>query len=358
MTIHLVYVKGNNISTPNAITNELEARLRERYPVIVYNYDESGTIDPEIGDVLIGHPHPFKNTVFRNSVKNGKWGKRIMMIPYHHGIKKYNSVMDDLYPDIDVFLAICGHYWYSRMQKNLYSHWYPIARQLDLAVNREYFRFFKTRFNEAGQRKFIYIGSTWDYKGTDFLAKITLCRKNVEFAWAGSGSIKKNNLRYLGVLNFSKAEDLNLIRDYDFLITTGRSDANPTTILECAAWGMIPVCTPESGYDNEDWIINIPLDDVTRACEIIDRLNQMPEEALLKMQGSAQKRIKEYYNWDRFSQVVMDAIEEPVPVKPPLSSGQRFFRCIITIRSYLFKLSLSRGKISLFKILMNKIQRQ
>ena len=44
------------------------------------------------------------------------------------------------------------------------------------------------------------------------------------------------------------------------MITLGSADANPTTILEAMAWGLIPVCSVQSGYEGFSSIRNISID--------------------------------------------------------------------------------------------------
>ncbi len=83
---------------------------------------------------------------------------------------------------------------------------------------------------------------------------------------------------------FSKTrKQKNLIKKYDFLITVGSSDANPTTILEAMAWGLIPVCSVQSGYEGFSGIRNISIDDMEDAVATINKLQSVSEEQLKKM---------------------------------------------------------------------------
>ncbi len=68
------------------------------------------------------------------------------------------------------------------------------------------------------------------------------------------------------------------------MITVGSADANPTTILEAMAWGLIPVCSVQSGYEGFSGIRNISIDRHEDAVETINNLQSVSEEQLKKWQ--------------------------------------------------------------------------
>jgi hypothetical protein len=327
MTIHYIYVKGNRISTPNAITNEVYYRLSKLYNVKLYDFDEQTIIYPEKGDVLLGHAHEWKKTIFRQSMKVKGWGKIIMMSPYHHGIPNHFAMLDNCYEYVNMYLAITGKYWFDNMQNSIFSHWCPISKLMNLAINRDNFPFIKKLFSDIGKRKFLYIGSKSICKGTDYLSKIIYKNKHINFGWIGYGKVPDyNNLTHYGVLDTELESTKDIIAQYDFLITTGRSDANPTTILEAASWGLIPVCTKQSGYYEDNWIFNIPLDDLNGSSKKLNFLNNLPDEKLQSMQKNADKALNEKYNWDIFVKKIVSAIETPFPFKGKLTLRQKIKR--------------------------------
>lgn len=316
MTIHLVYVKGNSISTPYSITNELARRLSRQAEVRVYDWTETATILPQPGDILIGHPHPHQSAIFVNSFWQQGWQKRIILMPFHHAMLKYIAWLDPLVEAADAFLAITGKYWIDTMLDTLVSHWQPKIIHLDLAVNRQNFPVIKHQFNPPGKRQFLYIGHTLDYKGFDYLEQLAIRNPELAIGWVGSGRRCTNRITTHGILDFTQASSLDLVSQYDFLLTCGRSDANPTTILEAAAWGLIPVCTPQSGYYHEDWLINIPLDQPQAASKILNELNHLSNEQLLRYQAAAQVTLPHHYQWDRFAQQVIDCLTHEMPALP------------------------------------------
>ena len=186
----------------------------------------------------------------------------------------------------------------------------------DLAVNRQHYPRLKFAFNPAGQRRFLYIGHTLPYKGTDFLCSLADANPDIHMGWIGQGEMSSKRVVPLGTHDFRHFAGRELVAGYDFLLTCGRSDANPTTILEAASWGLIPVATLQSGYYENDWLVNIPLDDVSTASRILNRLNEVSEEELFQRQQSGFRYLDEHYNWDRLAQQVVECLERPKPPEP------------------------------------------
>lgn len=310
MTIHFIYVKGNGIGTPYAITNELANRLSKKYNVIVYDWSEATTIYPVPGDILIGHPHPLSNTVYRRSFFNPGWSKRILLCPFAHKMPEYIAFLDPLVCQSDKYIAICGPYWIRTIEDSLFSHWREKIERIDLAVRRDHFPYIKTIFNPAGNRKFVSIGRQGLNKGSDYLAKLAEALPNLSFSWIGGDQSNSPNIKALGALDFSKKESLQTLAKFDFVIQCGRSDANPTTLLEGASVGLVPLCTPQSGYDDSPWIINFPLDDIDGAAKILNELNNLEEKELAILQTKAQFALDQHYTWDRFAEQLINTIEE------------------------------------------------
>src|SRR5262245_18551823 len=120
MTIHLVYAKGIRRITPQAITRELAAFLADRFPVKVYDLAEIGTIHPEPGDILLGHPQRDPRTIFTSSFHQPGWARRIIMCPYSHGIPEICAWLDPLMEEADSFLAITGKPWFDTMDESVF----------------------------------------------------------------------------------------------------------------------------------------------------------------------------------------------------------------------------------------------
>ena len=316
--VHLVYPHGDLISTPDAIGRELGRRLEARYKVVYHDWSSRGVIEPEPGDVLLGHPHPDRHTVFRSSLEKSGWRRRLMLAPFNHGGPRQVAFEDSIVPKCDLFLAITGPYWFKTVEQSRCSHWRPKMIHLDLAVDGRDYPPLKTSFGLPGKRRVAYVGHTQGYKNTPYLSEIAALVPEADFAWMGGGTREIRGFTALGPIDFGTQAGKDLVAQYDFLLTVGNADANPTTILEAMAWGLIPVCTPTSGYEGIPSIPNVPLDDAPAAAAIVRRLLRADESDLVSMQSANRRLIETEYTWDRFAARVIAAIEstDSPPVLP------------------------------------------
>jgi glycosyltransferase involved in cell wall biosynthesis len=276
-------------------------------------------------DVLIGHPHPAPWTIFQRSMKRRGWRRVLMLSPYHHGDNIQVAFLDPIIRHCDLYLAITGNHWFSSVASSIFAHWQPKMIHLDLAVDRSDFPAIKTTFNPPGQRRFLYIGHSGWTKNTDYLSEIARLMPNTEFAWMGSGP-PIPGLKALGRQDFRTDPAKSLITAHEFLITVGRADANPATILEAMAWGLIPICTPQSGYSGYPGIVNVPLDNAEQAVAILYELQATPESRLHEMQAANWELLDQHFNWDRFAGQVIGAIESDASPALAPESWQRRLR--------------------------------
>ena len=310
-TVHFVYPRdATRNSSPFCIGNEVGDRLARDYDVRFYGWRDKVTIEPKPGDILLGHPHWRRDSVFDRSVNQPGWARRILMAPYADDLRQvayYDRHMDQC----DLFLAITGNYWFNRIEDATIRRWKPKMRHMDLAVNRTFFPFVKTAFNAPGQRKFLYIGHTAHNKNVGYLSQLQLQCESADISWAGKGRKKIPGVHVLGFMDFSKPEARAKVKEFDFMITVGAMDANPTTILESMAWGLIPTVTMQSGYENRAGIVNVPLNDAAAAEGVFKRLQSLSDAEMREIQRQGQDAIDSHYRWDRFYADVKAAIEGP-----------------------------------------------
>lgn len=322
-TIHLIYPHAKKISTPDAIGRKSYEILSKHYHVLLHEWDAMKIIQPQKGDVLIGHPHPAPYTCFRMSISQPGWKRVIALSPYCHEGGVHMAFFDPIIGKCNLYLAITGNYWYDHAPQHMFAHWFPKMVHMDLAVDRRDFPPLKKIFNPVGKRRFVYIGNTSWGKNVTYLSEIANKIPEYSFSWIGRGETIPG-VESLGFQNFSNDEAKQLLASFDFMITVGKADANPTTILESMAWGLIPVCTPQSGYYRYPGIFNIPLDNLEEAIQQLTRLQQMPEVELYQIQHANWQLLDTHFTWERFSNQIMQAIESnDSPALLPISMKQR-----------------------------------
>jgi glycosyltransferase involved in cell wall biosynthesis len=327
--IHLVYPHREFIPAPDAIGRELGRRLEQDFEVHYYDWFELGMITPQPGDILIGHPHPDPRSIFRRSLDQPGWRRKIMLAPFNHRDLRQVAFEDSILDKCDVLLAITGPYWYRTLPESRCSHWAPKLIPIEHAVDASHYSPLERQFAEPGRRRLVYIGHSGRGKGADYLAKIATLLPQTEFGWLGRGKPIPGVKGY-GYQDFSSAAGRELLSQFDFVIMAGNSDSNPTTIMEAMSWGLVPICTPTCGFENMPGIINIPVEDPDGAAEVIEKLLSAPNSDLISIRKQNWIRIRDFYNWDRFAADVRKVIESDA--SPPLLT--KSFRRHLTMRYY------------------------
>jgi hypothetical protein len=309
--LHLVYPEGPGIGCPETIGRHLAAGLASRYEVVTHRWDSREALPASPEDLLLGHPHPAPGTVFRRAAAQGGWRRVVMLCPFN-GDPAQVAWLDPVLERCDAYLALCGEHWERALPSTSMRRWTPRLRRLDLALDRAEFPRVKRSFAAPGKRRFLYVGHSGWPKNTGYLSAIARALPDVEFAWAGSpraGAIE--GVRHLGRLDFSLAASRAVVAEFDFMITVGSFDANPATVLEAMGWGLIPVCTPQSGYlsGGEPGVVNVPLDDLDGAVSVLRGLQALPSARLRAMAEKNRRRLERHYTWKRFTADVKAALE-------------------------------------------------
>jgi glycosyltransferase involved in cell wall biosynthesis len=323
VTVHLVYPHAPGPAAPGVIGRRLHEYLAKHMDVRLHDWDQLGAVRPAEGDVLIGHPHPLPGTVFRSSFRRPGWARRIVLCPYNGDLRQV-AFLDPFVRRADHFLAITGRWWAEEVVRGPLAHWTPVMSPLDLAVDRDDFPMVKTAFAPAGRRRVLYVGHSGWQKNPGYLSQIARARPDWEFGWVGRGAAGDiPGFKAHGVVATASDEARRLVASYDIFLTVGAADANPMTVLEAMAWGLLPVCTPQSGYVGEPGVFNVPLDDLSGALAVLDRWQAAPEDDLVAAQRSNARRLADHYTWDRFGDRVLEAINGQPLAAGPVDAARR-----------------------------------
>lgn len=306
------------IQSPFENTKNIYQALSKHAPTKLYHLTEKKLIKFKSRDVFLGHPYfPFTGSeigITENAIKSKNKPKNLALItPLHcnttlqteHLNGTYLNHVDKLVKKVDVVFGIMGEYWWNEWDESPYAHWKSKMVRLDMAVDTKHYPFLKTGFNERGKRKFIYIGNNNPNKGISFLEKLADGIDHNNFGWIGAGDEIKGIKRIATNMKLTPSYMENIANDYDFFISTSVADANPTTVLESMAWGFPVVCTPQSGYYETDYRINIYSDELKRSISILNNLNNMPESKLIKMSEKARKIVESEYTWEKFTNSII-----------------------------------------------------
>jgi glycosyltransferase involved in cell wall biosynthesis len=312
LTIHLVYPHRFRARTPDAIGHNLAKGLKAQgFDVVAYGLYEDLILpfSPKSNDVLLGHPRWEANNTFRKLLQLKGWGRIIVLHPFCPLDLRSYAHLYFYCNSADSFIGITGKYWKKEITKTYFCEWHKKFRQIDLAIDQNFFPKVKNDFNHPGKRKFLFVGNHPHYKNVDFLNKLAGNLKHIEFHRIGPKSRRFENLIQHGEFEISSYEGKQLIKNMDFMITTGNRDANPTTIIELSSMGLVAVCPVGSGYYESDGVFNISGHNMSLAMKQINSLNFIDESVLNRKRRQMDRLIGERYSWPVFSSNVIKEIE-------------------------------------------------
>ena len=277
-----------------------------------YNWTSIQKIIPKDGDILIGHPHSNPFTIFKRSLNNNRWSRKIVIQPFNGDLEQMSHLYN-VVDRCDEFIAICGTYWIKYINKSFLKIWKNKITQIDLGLYRKKYPFIKKRFNKIGKRKFLFIGNDYSYnnfaKNLSYLELIS--KKSQIKNFATIGNKKVGDIKHFGWLDLSNKSSLKIISKYDFLIHTSNFDANPSTVLESMSWGLIPVITKECGYEGLNKNCYIPLKNVSSAVQKLNYLQNLEEKTLKKIQLENINLLEKKYSWQIFRKKIKKILEKP-----------------------------------------------
>lgn len=310
--LHLVYAgdpeNDSSRRAPETISNHLLRYFEARYPVRYADWRATGPLPLGPEDVLLGHPHYNRSTVVQRAFREGRCRAKLLLFPFHHGMPAINLPFDPLVRQCDRVCSITGEYWHRTLGSSPFAHWREKMVPVDMAVDLRHFPQHKRRFAPPGQRTLFYLGSDAPEKGGEQLAALARAT-GMRLVCAGQLGRVRRHFRGLPVTFWGGVtlDDETLRRiaaECDFFVNTSVSDANPTTILEMAALGLPVFCTRESGYEREDLVYELKLDDHAHNLAVLNAAQQADEAELLKRTTRAREILARDYTWEKFCQTV------------------------------------------------------
>ena len=349
MVIHFVYPHLNKISTPHAIGYEVISHLEKNgYKVKAYDLYDSipNDFQPQAGDILLGHPRWETKSAFDALVRKKGWHRVYVIHPFCPADLASYAHLYTYCQFADRFIAITGNYWKKAVASTPFSEWTDKFFQLDLAVNLNNFPRVKEKFNPPDKRKFLFVGNHPHYKNVGFLDQLAGHFPDVEFHRIGPTSRHFKNLIQHGPHALNSSFAIDLISKVDFHITMGNADANPTTILEAAAMGLISVAPVGSGYYESDGVLNISGENMDEAIQKIQYLMTVDSAFLENKRAQMDVLLRDRYSWHRFGDELIAEINHPDSMNYNINSW--YDRCRINFAYWFSKRSPYRQALKSF----------
>lgn len=302
---------------PSSRTWHMGRFLREQAALMGWdfryvNLDSTEPVTIGKDDIVLGHLWFNEGSFMQQALRQECRGKFCIQ-PYTHRMVSDNTlpVLNEMIDLADHLFLVCGPYWYDTMEESRFAHWKAKATRLDNSVNCNHHRYQKKTWNKPGNRGFMCIGYENPIKGMDLIGELARVSGFRLGAFAHPHLFP--NVPQLIIhewVHFTPETVAPLCRDYDFFISMGRFDANPTTLNETSCWGLIGACTTGSGYWPNEPFWELRQDDMVFNLEQIDRWQHLPEYEL-RERSLAMRRLQETnYTWDRLNNVVWGKIQE------------------------------------------------
>jgi glycosyltransferase involved in cell wall biosynthesis len=319
-TIHFVYAGNPHIdhrNSPYTITRHLYQHLTTKYDQIhYYDWQHTGPIAPvNHHDTILAHPNYPPSTAARQLFRAAEQigcTNRNLIFPLHHKMPEINRPFDDLVQSAKNVFSITGRYWYDTLGQSALAHWAPKITRLDMAIDTTLYPHVKHHWSPNHNRQFVYIGADRPEKNLDLLADIfSRCHYTLHtYGMIGNTRLLNlPNVHHHGYADTHAQFARDLCAFADVFLNTSRSDANPTTLLEAAAWGLVVACTPQSGYYGETspfWGLN--LENVQDNINLLQYAQTCPEDALRSQAKIQRKRIETDHTWDKFVNTITDKL--------------------------------------------------
>lgn len=227
--------------------------------------------------------------------------------------------------------AFCGGLWIRRTQElrddTLHGAVKDKLVQVNLGCNGRHFPC-KTVFGTENRRNFLHISNLAKYKNMPLLfqsmdgvpASLTIASQTLKTTGWTDGAYsdeagKKRTYRFYSLGTISNADPkLNafIVENFDFYIHTSNGDAQATVILENCLRGLVPLITPESGFECPHAVYLTQ--DPAKNREIIQRAIAMPESEYVERSRGVRAHVLEHHDWgriyDRIWQVIATDLAE------------------------------------------------
>ncbi len=301
-TFHVFYFRVGGDLTLGRSNYALSAHLCNairRTGASVYAHDFTDVeslreVKPE--DVLIGHVGPWVKEAAKKGFQN-----IILFNPANRWYPTRNSPIFESNATIaeqvhlaKSVIAQSGVYWRTTAEYPEPMKW----RWIDLGIDTNLFPFIKREFNPPGKRQFLFF-HLYDslQKGSDIAEEIIRAKPGDNFTWLGGATIKKtHNLRVFPQMLNTSERFRQEVGNCDFILTPSREDAQPGTVVEAAALGLIPATTYTSGYSISFPFLVEP-NKVELWGQVVDYLQAVDNSVLLEVQDFIQHYLRSFHDW-------------------------------------------------------------
>lgn len=299
------------IKAPLSITYHVARALAGRYRLKLYHLKERLEIEPDEGDILLGHVWTDPESVVRRALDDRRFSKKFLIGPYNHDSRQVGWMREAI-EKCDAFFAICGDYWMDTFDRSPFPDLKEKVIKLNMAIETAEYPRVKKKFSKQGERSFFYIGrygSFGDEKGVQLLESLAARIPGFRGGYiCPDGEIK-------GWHRISRPRMLTpdfmerIAAGYDVFVNMSRADAQATTVLEAMSWGFPVACTRETGY-TDDALFHLEMENEEQNLATFRRIQEMPCSGLEAIVETNRNKLGTKYSWDTFIERLLSGLEK------------------------------------------------
>jgi hypothetical protein len=306
------------LNSPYTIAWHVGRVLREKAIEIGYtfqyvNLDDTTPRTFELDDIAIGHC--WWDGGFMHQALDANIKAKFILQPYSHGMVSPGDVgmVLDLFGKADHLFLITGEYWYLTLLNSPFAALYPKASRVDMAINPALHPYSKTRWNKPGERAICVIGNDIPVKGFRHVADLA---RVAGVRLGHFGSAQEGTFDHVpcmvkhGGMLFTPENIAKVCDNYDALVVIADADANPTVLLEAAAWGLQVYCNRNAGYLPDAPFRETRLDDMTFNVQRMRQLQQANEYDLATDSRSVRGVVERDYTFDKMCRTIWQKVSE------------------------------------------------
>lgn len=289
------------LKAPLSITYQIARHFSEQFRIRLYDLQERVAIEPDEGDILLGHIWPDPDSAMWSALEKKNFARKYLIGPYNHDPRQVLWFREAV-EKADAYFAICGSHWIDSFNRSPFADLADKVLQLNMALDARDYPFLKQSFNPPGQRKFFYIGRYGrfgDEKGVGLLERLAEKIPGFVGGYICQGGEIRRWQKISGPTTLTPEFMAGIAATYDCFINMSRADAQATTVLEAMSWGFPVACTRESGYADDNLFL-LELEDERKNIETIHRIQQMGDQELKEISLKNRQLVESKYSWDRF----------------------------------------------------------
>jgi hypothetical protein len=271
--------------------------------------DDASSVQKD--DLCIGHiwhPYGFINSAF-------EYCEHVFVLqPYTRHFVADTEVgwMNGWLAAAEHIFFITGRTWFDGIPDSPYADYLPKMTRLDMAVNAMAHPYSKHIWNPQGRRAALLVGN--DTPAQNWAEAAELARvSGLKIGYCGNALpdifSSVSQFKHYGGVVFDVQTIETLCKEYDALICLHKESANPTVLLEAAAWGLITYCTPTCGYYPNDPFMELRGGDLAFNWMQMQELQDAPEFMLQARSQATRLVMEAEYHWTKMCDQIWQGIE-------------------------------------------------